>query len=45
MASTTIKQKLRQRRQARAFERALHDASPSMQSELLAMAARQNFVR
>jgi hypothetical protein len=33
--------KLRQRRNARAFESALRTASPAMQQELLAAAARQ----
>ena len=33
--------KLRQRRNAREFERALRDATPSMRQELFAAAARQ----
>ncbi len=42
---SNIKQKLRQRRQVRAFERALDSASPSMRNELIALAARQNTSR
>jgi hypothetical protein len=38
----TITRKLRQRRDAREFDRALRSASPTMQRELLAAAARQN---
>jgi hypothetical protein len=34
--------KLRQRRNARAFERALRSASPAMHQELLAAATRQS---
>lgn len=41
--NTVLKQRLRQRRQVRAFQRALDNASPSMRNELLALAARQNF--
>ena len=37
--------KLRQRRDAREFERALRNASPSMQKELFAAATRQGFLR
>jgi hypothetical protein len=42
---SNIKQKIRARRAARQFERALDNASPAMRSELLAMAARQNYLR
>ena len=38
-----IKRKLRARRAYRQYERALLSASPAMRSELLAMAAHQNF--
>ncbi len=38
----TITRKLRQRRDARDFERALRSASPSMRQELGAAAARTN---
>jgi hypothetical protein len=42
---STIKQKLRSRRDVRQFNRALQDASPSMRSELIAIASRQNLNR
>ncbi|HEY2044522.1 MAG TPA: hypothetical protein VGH11_17735 [Jatrophihabitans sp.] len=42
---SNIKQKLRHRRSVRQFERALDSASPAMRTELMAMAARQNFSR
>ena len=38
-----IKRKLRARRAYRQYERALISASPAMRSELLAMAAHQNY--
>lgn len=38
-----IKRKLRARRAYRQYERALLSASPSMRSELVAMAAHQNY--
>ncbi|MDQ1722675.1 MAG: hypothetical protein QOI26_2409 [Pseudonocardiales bacterium] len=38
-----IKRKFRARRAYRQYERALLSASPSMRSELLAMAAHQNY--
>ncbi len=38
-----IKRKLRARRAYRQYERALVNASPAMRTELLAMAARQNY--
>ena len=38
-----IKQKIRERRAYRQYERALISASPAMRSELLAMATRQNY--
>jgi hypothetical protein len=40
MSRTSLARKLRQRRQAREFERALRSASPAMQQELLAAASR-----
>jgi hypothetical protein len=44
--SSRITNKLRQRRDSREFERALRSASPAMQQELLAAAARhQNYNR
>ncbi len=45
MSRFTFTRKLRQRRDNREFEQALRSASPSMQRELLAAAARQQFVR
>jgi hypothetical protein len=39
----SIKQKFQARRAYRQYERALLTASPAMRSELLAMAARQNY--
>jgi hypothetical protein len=42
---SNIKQKIRSRRAARQFDRALQDASPSMRNELIAIASRQNFNR
>ncbi|MDT4899324.1 MAG: hypothetical protein QOJ78_254 [Pseudonocardiales bacterium] len=39
----TISRKLRQRRNTREFERALRTASPAMQQELLAAAARSQY--
>jgi len=42
---SSIKKKIRARRAVRQFERVLETASPSMRSELIAMAARQNFMR
>ncbi|MCU1659500.1 MAG: hypothetical protein JWO57_4156 [Pseudonocardiales bacterium] len=38
----TLARKLRQRRDDREFTRALRTASPAMQQELMAAAARQN---
>ena len=38
-----IKRKLRARRAYRQYERAVLSASPAMRSELLAMAAHQNY--
>jgi hypothetical protein len=38
-----IKRKLRERRAYRRYERALRSASPAMRSELLAIAAHQNY--
>ena len=45
MSMHTLTRKLRQRRNAREFERALRTASPAMQQELTAAAARSNNVR
>lgn len=46
MSSNTLRTKLRDRRNIRAFERAVRNASPAMQQELYAAAARQtNFNR
>jgi hypothetical protein len=42
---SSIKKKIRARRAVREFERVLETASPSMRTELIAMAARQNFMR
>ncbi|MDT4938827.1 MAG: hypothetical protein QOG80_2498, partial [Pseudonocardiales bacterium] len=42
MARTTVARKLRQRRDRTEFERALRDASPAMQQELIAAAAHHN---
>ena len=42
--STNLKQKIRARRAAREFQRALDTATPNMRTELLAMASRQNFL-
>jgi hypothetical protein len=42
---SNIKQKLRNRRQMRQFERALDQASPAMRHELIALASRQNYPR
>ncbi len=41
----TIARKLRQRRDARAFERALRDASPTMRNELYAAASHHSNMR
>jgi hypothetical protein len=38
-----IKRKFRERRAYRQYERALGSASPAMRTELLAMAAHQNY--
>jgi hypothetical protein len=40
--SRKFSDKLRQRRNSREFQRALRNASPAMQQELLAAAARQH---
>jgi len=40
-----FRQKIRAHRQYRQFERALQVASPAMRSELIAMAAHQNYNR
>ncbi len=39
--TSTMRRKLRQRRENRQFESALRSASPAMQQELLAAASRQ----
>jgi hypothetical protein len=41
----TIVARMRERRERRAFYRALDNASPSMRHELLSQAQRQHFVR
>lgn len=41
----TLARKLRQRRQMNEFDRALRNASPAMQQELLAAAARNQYIR
>lgn len=41
----TISQRLRQRRQMNEFERAVRNASPAMRQELIAAAARNQYVR
>jgi len=38
-------EKMRQRRETRAFQRILDQASPNMRTELIAMAQRQNYLR
>jgi hypothetical protein len=38
--ASTMRRKLRQRRETRQFNNAVRDASPAMQQELLAMATR-----
>jgi hypothetical protein len=46
MARTTkFTEKMRQRRETRAFQRILDSASPNMRTELIAMAQRQNHMR
>ncbi|MCW2542114.1 MAG: hypothetical protein JWN95_3839 [Frankiales bacterium] len=45
MSTNNLKQKLRQRRAVRQFERVLESASPAMRSDLLAAAARQDVSR
>ncbi|MDT0262894.1 hypothetical protein [Jatrophihabitans lederbergiae] len=42
---TNLKQKIRARRAYRQYERAVLTATPSMRTELLAMAAHQNYNR
>jgi hypothetical protein len=42
---STMKQKIRSRREFRQFERALSTASPAMRTELIAMASRQSWNR
>jgi hypothetical protein len=42
---SNIKQKIRAHREYRQFERALRIASPTMRTELIAMAAHQNYNR
>ena len=42
---SNLRQKLRNRRQIRQFERAFVTASPAMRNELTALAARQNYPR
>jgi hypothetical protein len=45
MARITFTEKLRQRRETRAFQRVLDSASPNMRTELIAIAQRQNSMR
>jgi hypothetical protein len=45
MARTTLTEKLRQRRETRAFQHVLDTASPNMRAELIAIAQRQNSMR
>jgi hypothetical protein len=45
MSRKTFSAKMRQRRDNREFQNALRTASPSMQQELLAAAARQQLLR
>jgi hypothetical protein len=40
-----VRDRMRHRRDVRAYERILETASPSMRMELVAMAQRQNYVR
>ena len=40
-----LTQKMRERREQRAFQRILDSASPNMRAELTAIAQRQNFIR
>ena len=40
---SNFKKKIRAHREYRQFERALRQASPTMQNELMAMAAHQNY--
>jgi hypothetical protein len=42
---SSLRQKIRARRDVRQYERALDSASPAMRTELMAMAARQGFTR
>ena len=43
--TTKFTEKMRQRRETRAYQRILDSASPSMRTELIAMAQRQNYTR
>jgi hypothetical protein len=43
--STTFTEKIRRRRETRAFQRVLDAASPNMRQELIAIAQRQNYIR
>ena len=43
--TTKFTEKMRQRRETRAFQRIFDSASPSMRTELIAMAQRQNYTR
>jgi hypothetical protein len=45
MRTTKYVEKMRQRRETRAFHRILNDASPNMRHELIAIAQRQNYPR
>jgi hypothetical protein len=45
MARTKLTEKMRKRRETRAFNRLLDDASPNVRNELIAIAQRQNSLR
>jgi hypothetical protein len=45
MARTKFTEKMRRRRETRAFNRILDDAAPNVRSELIAIAQRQNSLR
>jgi len=45
MARATFTEKMRKRRETRAFQRVLDNASPNMRDELIAIAQRQNTLR
>lgn len=45
MARTTFTEKMRRRREARAFQHVLDNASPNLRAELIAIAQRRNVPR